>query len=152
MRPIEDIHGDYWDVATLDGSTQELEAATINLVKDIPDLLAALAEEKAANAQERHSVKVLMGIELADKDVETRQALMWYKEALADIVAKDAEIEKLREIEQLADALITRITYANERLPEPQALGTAIAYGPETMKLIEAIACYETREESDDDC
>ena len=47
MRSLDEIRGDYQDVATLAGSTQELEAATANLVKDIPELLDALAERDA---------------------------------------------------------------------------------------------------------
>ena len=46
MRKIEDIHGDYRDVATLDGTYEELEAATIRLVNDIPDLLAELEKKE----------------------------------------------------------------------------------------------------------
>jgi len=46
MRSIDDIHGDYQDVATLDGTYEELEAATINLVNDIPDLLAKIQRQE----------------------------------------------------------------------------------------------------------
>ena len=46
MRSIDDIHGDYQDVVTLDGTYEELEAATINLVHDIPDLLAKIQRQE----------------------------------------------------------------------------------------------------------
>ena len=66
MRSVEDIRGDYQVVVTLDGSTQELEAATINLVNDVPDLLDILEKKdveikrlKADLAQSHSAVEKL---------------------------------------------------------------------------------------------
>ena len=99
MRPIEDIHGDYWDVATLDGSTQELEAATINLVKDIPDLLTALAEKDAEIERLRNIARLagnltdrLAEINLATDNARAIAAAMQYGKETAALAEALTEV------------------------------------------------------------
>jgi len=136
MRKTEEILGDWQDVVTSDGSTQELEAATVNLVKDIPDLLDAL-EAKDEDIQGLETV-------LSAGQMIVCQQNATIGNLHEDLAEKDAEIEQLREIAQLADTLTTRLIYdLNVSLSDSQA---EIAYGPETSALTRAIGRYKTIE------